>query len=164
MAQNGVIGRNNALPWRLPADLRHFKALTMGHAVILGRKTFDSIGRVLEGRRWMVLTRQRDWRHPGVDVAHDLDEALRRLSAESQVFVAGGAEVYRQALPRAHRLFLTVIHADVEGDARFPALDLRQWTLVDHERHDPDEAHAFPFSFRVYQRVQRERGNGKGET
>jgi dihydrofolate reductase len=152
MAQNGVIGRNNALPWRLPADLRHFKALTMGHPVILGRKTFDSIGRVLEGRRWIVLTRQRDWHRAGVEVAHDLDEALRPLSAESQVFVAGGAEVYRQALPRADRLFLTVIHAEVDGDARFPALDPAQWTLMEDERHDPDERNAFAYSFRRYEK------------
>jgi dihydrofolate reductase len=152
MAQNGVIGRDNALPCRLPADLRHFKALTMGHAVILGRKTFDSIGKVLGGRRWMVLTRRHDWHHAGVDVAHGLDEALSRLSGESQVFIAGGAAVYREALPRADRLFLTVIHADVEGDARFPALEPAQWALVDDERHDPDERNAFPYSFRRYER------------
>lgn len=157
MAENGVIGRNNALPWRLPADLQHFKATTMGHAVILGRKTFESIGKVLAGRRWTVLTRRPDWRHPGVEVANDLDEALRRLSGEPQVFVAGGAEVYRQALPRADRLFLTVIHTDVEGDARFPALDPAQWTLVDDERHDPDERNAFAYSFRRYQRTGQDR-------
>lgn len=152
MAQNGVIGRNNALPWHLPADLQHFKALTMGHPVILGRKTFDSIGKVLAGRRWIVLTRQRDWRHAGVEVARDLDAALRTLSAEPEVFVAGGAEVYRHALPRADRLYLTVIHKDIEGDARFPELDLSPWTLLEDERHDPDERNALPYSFRRYKR------------
>ncbi len=152
MAQNGVIGRNNALPWHLPADLQHFRALTMGHPVILGRKTFDSIGKVLAGRRWIVLTRQRDWHHAGVEVARDLDAALRPLSAEPEVFVAGGAEVYRHALPRAERLYLTVIHNDIEGDARFPELDPSQWTLTDEERHDPDDHNALPYTFRRYER------------
>jgi dihydrofolate reductase len=152
MAQNRVIGRNHALPWRLPADLQHFKALTMGHAVILGRKTFDSIGKVLEGRRWTVLTRQGDWRHAGVEVAHDLDAALRMLSAEPEVFVAGGAEVYRQALPRADRLYLTVIHTDIEGDAHFPELDASRWRLVEDEQHDADQRNPMAYSFRRYDR------------
>ena len=152
MAQNGVIGRNNALPWRLPADLKHFKALTMGHAVILGRKTFDSICRVLEGRRWVVLTRRRDWHPTGVDVAHDLDDAFRLLAREAEVFVAGGADVYRQAMPRADRLHLTVIHRDFDGDARFPALDPAQWRLTDDERHDPGNQSTLAYSFRRYER------------
>ena len=157
MAQNGVIGRDNTLPWRLPADLRHFKELTMGHAVILGRKTFDSIGRVLEGRRWVVLTRQREWQHAGLEVAHDLDGALRLLTAEAEVFVAGGADVYRQALPRGNRLYLTVIHTDFDGDARFPALDLAQWALESDERHDSDGRNGFAYSFRRYERIKQNR-------
>ncbi len=154
MAENRVIGRNNALPWRLPADLQHFKALTMGHAVILGRKTFDAIGKVLPGRRWTVLTRERSWHHAGVEVAHDLDEALRNLAAEGEVFVAGGAEVYRQARARADRVHLTVVHADIDGDARFPELDASSWTLVSDERHDADERNAFAYSFRLYRRAK----------
>jgi len=155
MARNRVIGRNNALPWHLPADLIRFKSLTMGHAVILGRKTFDAIGKPLPGRRWIVLTRDRGWRHPGVDLAHDLDQALLGVAGDAEVFVAGGAEVYAQALARADRIYLTVIHAEIEGDARFPELEPTEWTLVEDQRHEADERHAFPYSFRRYERVRR---------
>ena len=157
MAQNRVIGRNNALPWHLPADLKRFKSLTMGHAVILGRKTFDVIGKPLPGRRWIVLTRDRDWRHTGVDVAHDLDQALRIVAREAEVFVAGGAEVYAQALARADRIHLTVIHADIDGDARFPELDPADWRLIEDQEHPEDERHAHPFSFRRYERASKSR-------
>lgn len=157
MAENRVIGRNNALPWHLPADLKRFKALTMGHAVILGRKTFDSIGQALPGRRWIVLTRDRDWRHQGVEVALSLEEALRILSGEAEVFVAGGAEVYRQALPLADRVYLTVLHATIEGDVQFPGLDASEWTLATDERHDADRRNALPYSFRLHQRVKQSR-------
>jgi len=156
MAENRVIGRNNALPWHLPADLRRFKSLTLGHAVILGRKTFETIGKPLPGRRWTVLTRDRRWRHPGVDVAHGLDQALGRLAGDAEVFVAGGAEVYAQALARADQVYLTVIHADIEGDVRFPELDPAEWTLVDEERHQADQRHQYAYSFRRYRRVRRE--------
>jgi len=154
MAHNRVIGRNNALPWHLPADLKRFKSLTMGHAVILGRKTFDAIGKPLPGRRWIVLTRDPGWRHEGVEVAHDLDQALRGLSREAEVFAAGGADVFAQALLRADRVYLTVVHADIEGDTRFPELDSSEWRLVDDERHEADERHAFPYSFRRYERAR----------
>jgi dihydrofolate reductase len=153
MAENRVIGRNDALPWHLPADLKRFKALTMGHAVIIGRKTFDAIGRVLPGRRWVVLTRDTGWHRPGVEVARDLEGAVAALAGEREVFVAGGGEVYARALERADRLYVTAIHADVEGDTQFPALDLSRWRLVEDERHEADEQHAFAYSFRRYERV-----------
>ena len=152
MAENRVIGRDNALPWHLPADLKRFKALTMGHAVVIGRKTFDAIGRVLPGRRWVVLTRDAAWRHPGVERATGLDAALATVPEADEVFVAGGAEVYAQALARADRLYVTVIHADVEGDARFPAIERSRWRLVEDERHATDDRHAFAYSFRRYER------------
>jgi dihydrofolate reductase len=152
MAANRVIGRDNALPWHLPADLQHFKALTMGHAVIVGRTTFESIGRVLPGRRWVVLTRQAAWHHAGVTVAHDLDHALRDLAGDAEAFIAGGAEVYRGALPRADRVYLTLVHAEIDGDARFPELDRAEWTLRSEERHDADDQNAWPYSFRRYER------------
>ncbi|HLB37938.1 MAG TPA: dihydrofolate reductase [Gemmatimonadales bacterium] len=157
MAQNRVIGRDNALPWHLPADLKRFKALTMGHSVILGRRTFDAIGKALPGRRWIVLTRERDWRHKGVEVAHDLDQAVRTVAHEAEVFVAGGAEVYAQALERADRIYLTVIHAHIEGDARFPEMVPAEWRLLEDERHPADERHAHPFSFRRYERTSKSR-------
>ena len=169
MAENRVIGRNNALPWHLPADLKRFKALTMGHAVIVGRKTFEAIGRVLPGRRWIVLTRDAGWHRAGVETAGALDAAIAALAEEAddgeegEVFVAGGAEVYLLALPRADRLYVTVVHAAVEGDTRFPALNAAAWRLVEDERHEADERHAFAYSFRRYERAKREAGSGKRE-
>lgn len=152
VAANGVIGRGNDLPWRLPADLRRFKALTMGHAVVLGRRTWESIGRPLPGRRMIVLTRQEDWTAPGVEVAHSLDEALDLAGGET-VFVAGGEAVYRAALPRAEALELTRVHAEVEGDARFPGFDASAWRRVWHEDHPADTWHAWPFTFERYEPV-----------
>jgi dihydrofolate reductase len=159
VARNGVIGRENALPWHLPADLRRFQALTMGHSVILGRKTFQGIGRVLPGRRWIVLTRDSGWRHPGVDVAHDLGHALRDLADEEEVFVAGGAEVYAQALLLADRLYLTLVDAEVAGDARFPAWDPAEWRLLADESHPADGRHPYPYRFLRYERVRRRAEN-----
>jgi dihydrofolate reductase len=154
MAENRVIGRANALPWHLPADLKRFKTLTMGHSVILGRRTFDAIGKVLPGRRWIVLTRDPAWQRPEVEVAHDLERALEALAGEPEVFVAGGAQVYAQALPLADRIYLTTVHADIDGDARFPALDASRWRLVDDERHEADERHPFAYSFQRYERAR----------
>lgn len=154
MAENRVIGRGNTLPWRLPADMKRFKAQTMGHAVIMGRKTFDTMGKPLTGRRNIVITRDRLWSRPGVDVAHDLAGAIALAGAEDLVFVAGGAEIYELALPRANRIDLTVVHAQVEGDARFPEFSPSEWSLVTEERHAADERHAFPFTFRRYDRTQ----------
>ena len=126
-ARNGVIGRDNALPWHLPEDLQHFKATTMGGVLIMGRKTFESIGRPLPGRRTLVLTRDPEWSHPGVERAESLGEALARCADRSEVFVVGGAEVFRQALPRADRIVLTEIAIDPEGDTRFELPEASDW-------------------------------------
>lgn len=153
MDEDGVIGRAGALPWRLPDDLRRFKAVTMGHVLIMGRRTLDSIGRALPGRRSVVLTRNRAFRPPeGVEVAPDLDAALARVAEAPRVFVVGGASVYREALPRAHQLLITRVHARVPGDVRFPSVAWSEWTLVEEERHPADAHHAFPFSFQRYAR------------
>lgn len=156
MAANGVIGRDNGLPWRLPADLRLFKKLTMGHALILGRKTYESIGRPLPGRRMIVITRRPDWWTPGaegVEVVHSLEEALSLAAGDGEVFVAGGGEIYREALPRADRIYLTQVEAEVDGDTRFPDFDPSDWKIVEEEHHEPDTQHAFPFTFRTLDRV-----------
>jgi dihydrofolate reductase len=153
MDQDGVIGRAGSLPWHLPDDLRRFKATTMGHVLIMGRRTLDSIGRALPGRRSVVLTRNRAFRPPeGVEVAPDLDSALALVAEAPQVFVVGGASVYREALPRAHQLHITRVDARVPGDVRFPSVAWGEWTLVEEERHPADARHAFPFSFRRYAR------------
>jgi dihydrofolate reductase len=152
MAKNRVIGRHNTLPWRLSADLQRFKRLTMGHTLVMGRKTYESIGRPLPGRHTVVITRQPDFRPEGVQVVHSLEEALRAAPAQEQeLFIGGGAEIYRQALPLTDRLYLTVIERDVEGDAHFPELDLGGWELVEEEAHvGPEEP--LPYRFLTYDR------------
>lgn len=137
-SRNGVIGVDNSLPWRLPEDLRHFKDVTMGKPMIMGRKTFDSIGRALPGRTTLVVTRQRDWQREGVEVCSTLDAALARaeqyLTAEQrEVMIVGGEQVYRQCLPLASRIYLTRIDADVDGDAFFPEFDQSQWRQLVRE-------------------------------
>ena len=128
MARGNVIGVANTLPWHLPEDLKHFKAVTLGKPVIMGRKTFDSIGRPLPGRLNIVITRQSDWQHDGVSVAHSLEQALALAANVPEVCIIGGAELYRQALPLADRLCLTHIALDVAGDACFPAWSDEQWS------------------------------------
>lgn len=128
VAANGVIGAGNDLVWRDRDDLRRFKSLTLGHTLVMGRKTFDSIGRPLPGRRTIVVTRQPGWRHDGVDVAHSVPVAIR-LTTEEDVFVAGGGEIYAHALPLADRLEITHIHRDYPGDAHFPRIDPTEWTV-----------------------------------
>ena len=133
-ADNGVIGRDGDLPWRLPADLKRFKALTLGHPMIMGRKTFDSLPGLLPGRRHIVLTRDRAWTGAGADVAHDVDGALA-LADASTVMVIGGAEIYRLFLPLAHRIELTEVHLEAEGDARIAYPDPADWVEVARDPH-----------------------------
>jgi dihydrofolate reductase len=150
IARNRVIGKGSQLPWRLPADLKHFKALTMGHVLVMGRKTFESIGRPLPGRTTIVITRDRSWQREGVEVAHSLDEALAR-AAGREVFIAGGAEIYAQSLPRADRLQLTLIDADFDGDAWFPEWDERAFALVHRERCEAGAEFPHAYEFRTYE-------------
>lgn len=150
VARNGVIGIENRLPWRLPEDLRHFKRLTLGHHLIMGRKTFESIGRPLPGRVTVILTRDPGYRAEGCLTAGSIDDALRLCGDDPEVFVVGGAELYAQLLPRAERLYLTEIDADFAGDAFFPAFDRSQWAEVGREPHVSDTGLAYAFV--TYQR------------
>ncbi len=152
--EQNVIGTDNRLPWHLPDDLAHFKTLTKGHPVIMGRKTFESIGRPLPKRRNIVVTRNRSYRAEGCDVVHSLDDALALGgSLDGTVFVIGGADIYAQALPHAAQVFLTRVHASVgNGDAFFPALPSEEWDLVSEELHESDDRHAHAFSFLRYER------------
>jgi dihydrofolate reductase len=154
MAENRVIGRDNALPWHLPADLARFKQRTEGHVVIMGRRTFESVGRPLPNRRSIVITRKRNFHPPGAEIARSLAEALERAreSKQDEVFILGGAEIYALALPDVDRLELTIVHADVSGDTFFPECDLSEWTLIDQQRHEADDRHAHAFSFLTYER------------
>ena len=135
VAANGVIGRDNEMPWHLPDDLRHFKALTLGRTLLMGRRTFDSIGRPLPGRRTVVLTRQRNWTHAGVDVIHTLDDA-RTLLRSGNVVLAGGGELYAELLDEIDTLELTEIHREVDGDARFPDVDPAIWRETARDEQD----------------------------
>ena len=149
VADNGVIGRDGALPWRLPEDLRRFKAATIGKPVIMGRKTFDSIGRALPGRLNIVLTRQAGWlpQDPAVQVVPDLDTALAVAGEVPEVTVIGGAQVYALALPLAGRILLTEVHARPEGDAHLASFDPQVWQEITRERWPADERHACDMSF-----------------
>jgi len=154
IAKNGVIGRGGTLPWHLADDLRRFKRLTMGHTLVMGRKTWESISRPLPGRRMVVITRQTDYRADGVQVAGSLDDALAVAAAagDEEAFVIGGAEIYRLAMPRTDRLYLTRVLADVDGDACFPEFDPQDWTLVDAEMHAADARNDHSFAFEIYER------------
>ncbi len=146
MADNGVIGRGNGLPWHLPDDLKRFKSLTMGHAMLMGRKTWDSIGRALPGRRSLVLTRNRDWRAQGAQRVASLGEAADR-AGDATLFVIGGAELFSLAWPIVGRLELTEVHAFPEGDTRLEGFDRADWRETFRERHAEDARHAHPFTF-----------------
>jgi len=152
MAQNGVIGRGNALPWRLPQDLKRFRAFTLGKAVLMGRKTYESIGRPLKGRANLVLTRRRGWYAHGVIVVHSLEEALAQPGPGEELVAIGGAEVYRLVLPLARRIYLTHVHADLPGDTFFPDFDATQWADVECSTHPADDEHAYRVTFMTLER------------
>ena len=158
-AENGVIGRNNSLPWHLPGDLQYFKRVTMGKPVVMGRKTYESIGRPLPGRSNIVVTRNPDFCAEGVRVAVSLDDALQiaediaLIDGADELLVIGGAEIYREAIPLAVRLYVTEVHANVTGDAYLPEIDWKVWCEVDRERHIAQGDNPYDFSFVVYRRA-----------
>ena len=149
---DGVIGRDGGMPWHLPADLAHFKRVTLGHPIVMGRRTYASIGRALPGRLNVVVTRDRSFSAAGVTVAHSLDEALAACGDAAEAMVIGGGELYREALPRATRIHLTRIHAAIAGDTHFPALDPAAWTETTREERPADERNAYPLSFVTLER------------
>lgn len=153
-AENGAIGKDNQLLWHLPNDLKFFKRTTTGHPIIMGRKTYDSVGKPLPNRRNIVITRQPGYVIEGADVVHSLEEALALCAAAAAVFIVGGAEIYRQALPVVRQVYLTRVHALIEGDSFFPPLDENEWTLVSAETHPIDERHAYSYTFMKYERVR----------
>jgi dihydrofolate reductase len=160
VAENGVIGRGGKLPWQLSDDLRRFKRLTMGHTIVMGRRTWESIGRPLAGRQMIVVSRQPGYRVDlqGIRAAANLADALRMAEAagDDEAFIIGGAEMYREALPRAHRLYMTRVHAQVAGDTQFPSYDAAEWRQLSSELHAADAKNDLPFSFEVYERTWRE--------
>jgi dihydrofolate reductase len=154
MSENGVIGRDNGIPWRLPSDLAHFKRTTIDHTIVMGRKTWESIGsKPLPRRRHVVITRREGYAvPPGVEVVASWEQAMERVRDDGEVFVVGGESVYANALPVAARVYLTVVHAEIEGDVRFPDRELADFRLVSEERHEADDANPYAHTFRVYER------------
>lgn len=148
-----VIGVDGDLPWRLPNDLKHFKAITLGHPVLMGRKTYESIGRPLPGRLNLVLTRQPGWRADGITTVNHLDEALAQSGLANSLMVIGGGEIYRMLWPRIQVIELTRVHTRIEGDTHFPAFDEPDWVRRTTERHAADDRHAFEYSFERWERV-----------
>ena len=165
VADNNVIGINNKMPWYLPGDLRHFKAVTMGKPIIMGRKTFDSLGNPLPGRANIVITRDKDWRHEGVHVVHSLDDAIALaetliptevpglINNNTEIMVIGGEQIYREAIDRADRLYLTRVYQSFDGDAFFPEIDLQQWREVYRKDASSEDGQPLRYSYLVLDRV-----------
>ncbi len=154
LSSNGVIGRDGDLPWHLPADLKHFKRTTMGHHLIIGRRTWEEVGKPLPGRTMVVVTRSRRFAPEGAQVARSVEQALELAAGDDEPFIGGGSQIYRIALARdlVERIYFTRIHADVEGDTFFPDFDLDEWELDSEEHHEADEKNEFDYSFLVYER------------
>ncbi|MBL0596250.1 type 3 dihydrofolate reductase [Aeromonas jandaei] len=154
MAHDRVIGKDNQMPWHMPADLAHFKRVTLGKPVLMGRKTFESIGRPLPGRRNLVISRNPDYQADGIEVVGSVEAALALLAENevAEVMVIGGGHLYAELLPRADCLYLTRIELEVEGDTRFPAFADEQWQCVEREAHRADEKNPHPYSFETWLR------------
>ena len=152
-ADNGVIGHEGRMPWHLPADLAHFKLLTWGKPIVMGRKTFDSIGKPLPGRTNIVVTRDAAWSHAGVVVAHSLEAAVAAAKGATEVMVIGGAQLYAESLPRAARIEFTQVHGAPDGDTHWPPLDLKRWREVARHEHAADARNAHALTFISYVRA-----------
>ncbi len=152
MAKNRVIGKDNKLPWHLSADLKRFKQLTMGHHIVMGRRTFESIGKPLPGRTMLVITRNAEYQIPGIKVVHGLPEAQTARPGDSEVYIVGGEHIYRESLPFADRIYLTEIDKEFDGDSFFPSLTSDAWRALGRETHE-DPASGLSYAFVTYDRV-----------
>lgn len=152
-AENNTIGKDNQMPWHLPNDFKYFKSNTIEHSVVMGRKTFESIGKPLPDRRNIVLTRDQHYHNPEVDVANSLAEVLTYCRDEREIFIIGGADIFKQALPLAQKVLLTRVHAEIPGDTFFPELQTDEWQCVSKEEHYKDEKHAYDYTFEVWERI-----------
>lgn len=151
IAKNRVIGVNNTLPWHLPEDLKRFRALTTGHHIIMGRKTYDSLGRLLPGRTTVIVTRNQDYKVEGAIVVHSLEAAIVACGDDNEAFLIGGAELYKDGLKLANKLYVTEINAEYEGDAFFPEFETSEWQAGARERHQAESG--LEFSYITYQRI-----------
>jgi dihydrofolate reductase len=152
LAKNRVIGKDNKLPWNLPADLRHFKELTLGKPIIMGQRTFESLGKPLPGRKNIILSLDENFNPPGCIVAHSIEEALKKAGDSKEVMICGGASVYKQFLPLAHKMYLTMIDAEFEGDAFFPEFNWTDWRQVERVENQPDKENSYKYTFVILQR------------
>ena len=152
IGENNAIGKNNELLWYLPKDLRHFKTITKGHTVIMGRKTFESVGKPLPNRRNIIITRNTDLAIEGTEVVHTLEDALELCKQGEEVFVIGGAEIYKIAMPHTDKIYLTVVHENFEADAFFPEIDHNLWLETASEKHLPDDKNNLSFTFSTLER------------
>jgi dihydrofolate reductase len=151
IAENYAIGKNNQLLWHMPADLKHFKNITSGHTVIMGRKTYDSVGKPLPNRRNIIVTRQ-DIKIEGCEVVKSIEDALALCANEDEVFIVGGAEIYKLTMSKTDRIYLTIIHHSFDADTLFPEIDYMEWKETAREDHQPDERNKFPYSFITLER------------
>lgn len=154
MAKNRVIGKDNQLIWHFPEDLKHFKRLTSGHHVVMGRKTFESVGRPLPNRTNIIVTRQANYKAEGCLIAHSLDEAIALVENDAQPFIVGGAEIYKQALEIAKTIELTIIDGEYDGDSFFPEFDMNIWKLARGEKKEADDKHIHPYEFLTYKKIK----------
>jgi len=152
VAQHNVIGKDNKLIWHLPKDLKHFKETTTGHFIIMGRKTFESNGRPLPNRTNVIITKDKNYQAEGCIVVHSLKEALDFAKNESEVFIIGGGEIYKQAMPIADRIYLTKVHQLFDGDTFFPEINMNEWTEISNQYFAPDEKNKYPFSIILLER------------
>ncbi len=150
--KKGGIGKNNQLLWHLPADLKHFKEITSGHPIIMGRKTYDSIGKPLPNRRNVVITRQEKLKIEGAEVVNSLQEAIELVKNENLAFIIGGAEIFAAAMPLVHQIELTLVHHTFEADTFFPEINPKIWEEMNRENHQPDDKNAFSYSFITYKK------------
>ena len=153
-AENNVIGKDNKLPWHLPNDLKYFKNLTWGMPILMGRKTFESIGKALPGRKSIVITRNNDWQREGVEVVHSIEEAIQKAEGYGvkEIFVIGGAEIFKTALPDANRIYLTRIHHNFDGDVYFPQVSNQEWDLTSSRFCEADEKNIYNHTYQVWDR------------
>lgn len=152
-AENNAIGKDNQMLWHLPNDFKYFKKNTLEHSVVMGRKTYESIGKPLPERRNILLTRDLRYSNEDVDVANSIQEVINYCRDEREIFIIGGAEIYKQTLPLADKILLTRVHTSIDADAYFPELLDHQWKLVSAEKHEKDEKHAFDYTFEVYEKI-----------
>lgn len=156
VSDNDVIGRDSKLPWRQSTDLKRFKALTTGHHLLLGKKTYDGMDMELPNRTIVVITRDKSFKRDGVLVANSIEDAIDLASLDSEIFIGGGGQIFEQSIHIADRMYITRVHAEIEGDAYFPEFDdVTEWQLVDAEHHEADAKNQYPYSFLTYERAAR---------